>query len=178
MYKYSKFIPHKTDDFTSKRYFTYKVLYTKTTQSENHKINFLKNLNAKEKSYIVTNSGNNYGDFKYNALLFFIIQKLTNTEEHPTHIVGKLKDKTKKTLSENYLEFINEINDVNALQIDFLVGKDKLKYTMTVDNFLNIITISTSIFHPEEINTTNLLKLISTEINNGIKYLDLIDEIQ
>lgn len=176
MYNFKRFVPYNTDYSASKRWFSHKVLYTEIFQSKNHSHNSLKNCNDEERSYITTYSGNNVGDFKYNALIFFIIQKLTNTEENPTFVLGKGKDKNEKKMSENYFEFLKEMNDVNSLQISFPVGKEKTKYTMSIDNFLNIITVSTENLHSEKITTANLLKHLSVNINKGIMYLDLIEK--
>ena len=177
MYNYDKFFIGERNlcYATSKRYFTHKVLSTEIVQSKKHKINILKNYNARELSSIVTQSGNNMGDFEYNARLFFIMQKLTNTEEFPTYIIGRFNDKSERKMSENYIDFLEEIKSVNKLYINFLVGEDKLKYEMSVDNFLNVIIISTSVFHPEEISTRNILALLNGKINEGIRDLDLIE---
>ena len=81
-------------------------------------------------------------------------------------------------MPENLIEYKEKIQDVNHLKITFLVGENKLHYTITVDNFLNIITITTSAYHPEELGTFNILKLLSGKINEIIRYVEISEQLQ
>lgn len=178
---YNRFIPltnQKRDFFISKKYFTHKVLCTEIVESKKYRSKLFNRYKSEEKSYVTTFCGDKPGDFLYNALILFAIQKIANTEEYPVFVTGKTKNGKEIVMPENIIEYKEKIQDVNYLKITFLVGENKLHYTMTVDNFLNIITITTSAYHPEELGTFNILKLLCGKINEIIRYVEISEQLQ
>ena len=158
-----------------KKYFSHKILYTEVVPSKKFKNSFLNKYMSMENSYIKSFCGDEIADFNYNCMIFYILQKMTDRDNCPTQVLGTLHNGIKIVMPTNYEEFRERVADVVAVEISFYAGEARVKYHLSVDNFMNIIKVSIRKFHPEELTSSNILKLLTNRINEGIGCIEFFE---
>ena len=163
---------------TSPRYFTCKHMYTETVASTKYKNKVMNNYHSVENAFFQTQYGDKIASFKNNAMLIFIIRQMAHSEQLPVHIIGTMHNHKDIYMPTNYKEFLDMLDMVTALKISFLAGEDAIKFTISTDNLFNIIKVSTSVFHPENLSSETILLQLQSRINDGIRCLDIFEDIE
>lgn len=159
-------------------YFSHKIIHTGLYPSTKYKNAMLNRYASTENSYAqIFESGEN-ATFEYNCLLFYILQKLTDRENCPTRAIGILPTGAELAMAEDIETFKEQIAYINAIEIRFMAGEAKVRYHLSVDRIMNIVKISIRRFHPEELTSSNILKLLTTKLNEGIRFLNMYENLQ
>ena len=103
---------------------------------------------------------------------------MAHSEQLPVHIIGTMHNHKDIYMPTNYKEFLDMLDMVTALKISFLAGEDAIKFTISTDNLFNIIKVSTSVFHPENLSSETILLQLQSRINDGIRCLDIFEDIE
>ena len=135
---------------------------------------FSKANGAKEVAvYQISKSGHNC-TYDYVCDILFVLSKMASTKDHKTNVLATDTNGKKIVMSENLEEFRKQVKTVKHPHIKILIGDEyKTEFEFCAGKIEGSMVVSSSVFKPEDISSSNVLKMLKGNINQVLIYLDL-----
>lgn len=152
--------------------FNFTIQNTSIIPSTHYKCKIINKYNSFENTKVVVKHNTLIATYEELALLLFALKNI-GTTDHFQPLIYTVLENRQKVLSTDINLFLNEITKTDNLFIDLKVGKKKTLFRFIIERNKKEITVQTKIYHPESLSSTNVLKLLSNQINQEMKLLSL-----